>query len=87
MCVCEITTGKYLNAIRECGQPPARPLPANTHLAPAAPAAYAAAIHAAHTAASTSLLRLVLDQSDMMGWLRSLKHFYLLDQVGIRLCA
>jgi hypothetical protein len=74
--------GKYLNAMRECGAAvPPSPLP-NGRLQYDAGGAYLDAIRTALDAASGALLRLMLGQGQLMGWLRSIKHFFLLDQVG-----
>jgi gamma-tubulin complex component 2 len=74
--------GKYLNAMRECGAAvPPSPLPGGA-LRYDGGGAYLDAIHAALHAASGALLRLMLGQGQLMGWLRSIKHFFLLDQVG-----
>lgn len=73
--------GKYLNAIRECGAPvPPSPLPGG-RLRYDPGGAYLDAIGRALDAASGALLRLMLGQGQLMGWLRSIKHFFLLDQV------
>jgi hypothetical protein len=68
--------------MRECGaEVPPSPLAASG-LAYDAGGAYLDAIRAALDAASGALLRLMLGQGQLMGWLRSIKHFFLLDQVG-----
>ncbi len=60
-----------------------RPLPASTRLVFDAHQAggYTAVVMAAHAGASAALLQLLLRQQDLLSWLRSLKHFFLLDQV------
>jgi len=66
--------------MRECGAAvPPSPLP-NGRLQYDASGAYLDAIRAALDAASGALLRLMLGQGQLMGWLRSIKHFFLLDQ-------
>ncbi|GBF91900.1 gamma-tubulin complex component [Raphidocelis subcapitata] len=75
-----LTTGKYLNAVRECGaEAPPSPLAASG-LSYDAGGAYLDAVRVALDAASGALLRLMLGQGQLMGWLRSIKHFFLLDQ-------
>ncbi len=41
-------------------------------------------ITAAHSQASASLLRLLLEERQLLTMLRSIKHYFLLDQVGAR---
>lgn len=70
--------------MRECGAAvPPSPLPGGRlRYDPAG--AYLDAVSAALDAASGALLRLMLGQGQLMGWLRSIKHFFLLDQVRAR---
>ncbi|XP_028777273.1 gamma-tubulin complex component 2 [Neltuma alba] len=76
-----LTTGKYLNVMRECGhhvQVPASEnlkvtsLGSNHH--------YLERIKAAYNFASGELLNLIKDKFDLLGKLRSIKHYLLLDQ-------
>jgi hypothetical protein len=68
--------------MRECGAAvPPSPLPGG-RLRYDASGGYLDAVRAALHSASGALLRLMLGQGQLMGWLRSIKHFFLLDQVG-----
>eukprot|EP00873_Tetraselmis_striata_P043027 jgi/Tetstr1/463291/TSEL_008215.t1 len=75
-----LTTGKYLNAIRECDRPVGRPLPAGTHLVYDAGQSYQAHIRSCFDYAAAALLKLVTEELGLMALLRSLKHYFLLDQ-------
>lgn len=74
--------GKYLNAIRECGRAMPPPLASSHKIAYDPSHTYITSIHAAHARASAALLRVLVEEAGLMGWLRSIKHFFLLDQVG-----
>jgi len=74
-----LTTGKYLNAMRECGRPMTVKLPAGQSLAYDPANAFLQAVHSAHASASAALLQLLLADRGLLGWLRSLKHWFLLD--------
>lgn len=66
--------------MRECGADvPPSPLPGGA-LRYDGGGAYLDAVRGALDAASGALLRLMLGQGQLMGWLRSIKHFFLLDQ-------
>ncbi|XP_043228485.1 gamma-tubulin complex component 2-like [Amphibalanus amphitrite] len=74
-----LRTGKYLNVIRQCDEnlrcPEAPTLvysPRERH--------YVDAIDRAYAYSSKTLLRLLMDAKDLMGRLRSVKHYYLMDQ-------
>lgn len=76
-----LTTGKYLNVMRECGHnvqvPPSEnsklmSLGSNHH--------YLECIKAAYNFASGELLNLIKEKYDLTGRLRSIKHYLLLDQ-------
>lgn len=76
-----LTTGKYLNVMRECGhnvQVPASEdskfisFGSNHH--------YLECIKAAYEFSSTELLNLIKEKYDLLGKLRSIKHYLLLDQ-------
>ncbi len=88
-----LTTGKYLNVMRECGQPPAVVVPPTASSSATAVGVlskvqydahgrFALQISAAHSAASASLLRLLVGDRELLPLLRSIKHYFLLDQVG-----
>ena len=75
-----VTTGRYLNAIRECGSLVTCPLAATAPLAyTPGSAAHVERIDAAFSFASGELLRLVCGQHALGARLRSLKHYFLLD--------
>lgn len=76
-----LTTGKYLNVMRECGHniqvrvsenSKLRSLGSNHH--------YLECIKGAYDFASGELLNLIKEKYDLMGKLRSIKHYLLLDQ-------
>lgn len=76
-----LTTGKYLNVMRECGHnvqvrvsesSKLRNLGSNHQ--------YLECIKAAYDFASGELLNLIREKYDLMGKLRSIKHYLLLDQ-------
>jgi hypothetical protein len=73
--------GKYLNTIRECGQPVVRPLPEGARLQYDAHGLFQQHVAAAHRAASAALLRFMLEEQQLLALLRAIKHFFLLDQV------
>uniref|UniRef100_A0A7C9EXI3 Gamma-tubulin complex component n=1 Tax=Opuntia streptacantha TaxID=393608 RepID=A0A7C9EXI3_OPUST len=77
-----LTTGKYLNVMRECGHnvqvrvsesSKLRNLGSNHQ--------YLECIKAAYDFASGELLNLIREKYDLMGKLRSIKHYLLLDQL------
>jgi hypothetical protein len=68
--------------VRECGRPAPRALPVGQRLAFDPGHGYLGHLVAAHASASSSLLTLVVEEQGLTGWLRSLKHFFLMDQVG-----
>jgi gamma-tubulin complex component 2 len=76
-----LTTGKYLNAIRECGAPVVCPFAASAPIEfdPAAPQ-HTQRIDAAFGFASRELLSLLFGPHALGARLRSLKHSFLLDQ-------
>ncbi|KAK9817974.1 hypothetical protein WJX72_005158 [[Myrmecia] bisecta] len=75
-----LTTGKYLNAIRECGRPVVRPLAADVHIEYDAGEAYVAHIEACFRAASAALLGLLQRELGLGDTLAALKHYFLLDR-------
>ena len=75
-----VTTGRYLNAIRECGSLVTCPLAASAPLAYTPGSnSHVERIDAAFSFASGELLRLVCVQHALGARLRSLKHYFLLD--------
>ncbi|KAF7143680.1 hypothetical protein RHSIM_Rhsim05G0167600 [Rhododendron simsii] len=76
-----LTTGKYLNVMRECGHNVQVPVSENSKLMSfGANHQYLECIKAAYEFASGELLTLVKEKYDLMGKLRSIKHYLLLDQ-------
>eukprot|EP00516_Mucochytrium_quahogii_P003975 CAMPEP_0203759020 /NCGR_PEP_ID=MMETSP0098-20131031/11951_1 /ASSEMBLY_ACC=CAM_ASM_000208 /TAXON_ID=96639 /ORGANISM=" , Strain NY0313808BC1" /LENGTH=1021 /DNA_ID=CAMNT_0050651747 /DNA_START=232 /DNA_END=3294 /DNA_ORIENTATION=+ len=74
-----LTTGKYLNVVRECGRwvtnPCAEHIPYSDESY-----AYDQIVTRAHDYASRTLLSLLLEEEQLVARLRSLKHYFLLDQ-------
>ncbi|GBG30056.1 Gamma-tubulin complex component 2 [Hondaea fermentalgiana] len=74
-----LTTGKYLNVVRECGRwventcAERIPYSDESH-------AYDQIVSRAHDFASRTLLNLLLQEEKLFARLRSLKHYFLLDQ-------
>jgi len=74
-----LTTGKYLNVVRECGRwvtnscEQSIPYSDESH-------AYDEIVSRAHDYASQTLLALLLEEEQLLPRLRSLKHYLLLDQ-------
>eukprot|EP00803_Ostreobium_quekettii_P010884 evm.model.scf_2240.1 EVM.evm.TU.scf_2240.1 scf_2240:446-5849(+) len=75
-----LTTGKQINAIRECNRPVERPLHPDEHITYDTSKSYVKLIHGAHREASRAFLELVMKELRLIPWLRGLKHFFLLDQ-------
>ncbi|CAH8381024.1 unnamed protein product [Eruca vesicaria subsp. sativa] len=76
-----LTTGKYLNVMRECGHNVQVPISKRSKLTIfGSNHHYLECIKAAHEFASTELVNLIKDKYDLIGRLRSLKHYLLLDQ-------
>ncbi|KAL0340821.1 UNVERIFIED_CONTAM: Gamma-tubulin complex component 2 [Sesamum radiatum] len=76
-----LTTGKYLNVMRECGHSIQVPVAENAKLTTVGSNhRYLECIKAAYDFASGELLNLIKDKYDLMGKLRSIKHYLLLDQ-------
>ncbi|KAH6923431.1 hypothetical protein HPB50_001070 [Hyalomma asiaticum] len=74
------TTGKYQNVIRQCGQSPAA-CSGEQHLRYSLDEReYIEKIDNVYHKASRALLNLLMDKVDLMGRLRSVKHFFLMDQ-------
>ncbi|CAH2010723.1 unnamed protein product [Acanthoscelides obtectus] len=73
-----LKAGKYLNVIRQCGKPVKnKVIPIQYKIEEKH---YIEAINKAYTFASQTLLDLVLKEKDLIGRLRSVKHYFLLDQ-------
>lgn len=76
-----LTTGKYLNVMRECGHNVQVPASENYKLTIfGSNHHYLECIKAAYDFASGELLNLIKEKYDLMGKLRSIKHYLLLDQ-------
>jgi gamma-tubulin complex component 2 len=77
-----LTTGKYLNAIRECGAPVVCPFAAGAPIEydPSAPSRHTERIEAAFAFASRELLALLFGPHALGARLKCLKHSFLLDQ-------
>ncbi|XP_073010454.1 gamma-tubulin complex component 2 [Typha latifolia] len=76
-----LTTGKYLNVMRECGHTVQVPLSENSKLMSfGLNHHYLECIKAAYDFASSRLLSLIKDKYDLIGKLRSMKRYLLLDQ-------
>ncbi|KAG8390704.1 hypothetical protein BUALT_Bualt01G0111200 [Buddleja alternifolia] len=76
-----LTTGKYLNVMRECGHSIQVPVAENSKLTTVGSNhRYLECIKAAYDFASGELLNLIKEKYDLMGKLRSIKHYLLLDQ-------
>lgn len=76
-----LTTGKYLNVMRECGHNVQVPVTDNSKLMSfGSNHHYLECIKVAYDFASGELLNLIKEKYDLMGKLRSLKRYLLLDQ-------
>lgn len=76
-----LTTGKYLNVMRECGHNVQVPVSENSKLMSfGANHHYLECVKAAYEFASGELLNLIKEKYDLVGKLRSIKHYLLLDQ-------
>ncbi|KAH9541682.1 hypothetical protein CY35_14G078000 [Sphagnum magellanicum] len=76
-----LTTGKYLNAVRECGHSIQIPFAEDANqrnIGPRRP--YLERINIAYEFASAELLNLIIHKFDLMGRLRSVKHYFFVDQ-------
>ncbi|CAH0560730.1 unnamed protein product [Brassicogethes aeneus] len=73
-----LKSGKYLNVIRQCGKPVKnKVLPIQYKIEEKH---YIQAIEEAYKFASQTLLDLVIKEKDLIGRLKSVKHYFLLDQ-------
>ncbi|OMP03754.1 Spc97/Spc98 [Corchorus capsularis] len=76
-----LTTGKYLNVMRECGHNVQVPVSENSKLMTlGSNHHYLECVKAAYEFASGELLSLIKEKYDLIGKLRSIKHYLLLDQ-------
>lgn len=75
-----LTTGKYLNAMRECGHSVQIPFPDDAKRSSSGTRHYLERINVAYNFASAELLNLIVQKFDLMGRLRSVKHYFLVDQ-------
>ncbi|KAK9939180.1 hypothetical protein M0R45_015886 [Rubus argutus] len=76
-----LITGKYLNVMRECGHHVQVPVSENSKLMSfGSNHRYIECIKSAYDFASSELLNLMKEKYDLMGKLRSIKHYLLLDQ-------
>ena len=73
-----LTTGKYLNVIRECGRPIRCPYAQSITFADRHQ--YVGIVGKAYEFASETLLRLVLNESKLLDHLRSIKEFFFLSR-------
>ncbi|KAL3137516.1 hypothetical protein ABBQ38_004802 [Trebouxia sp. C0009 RCD-2024] len=74
-----LMTGKYLNAIRECGRPVERPLPPDVHIEYSS-GGFMQSIQLAFATSSQALLRLLQHDLGLNNTLAALKHYFLLDK-------
>ncbi|DBA91460.1 hypothetical protein WJX77_003506 [Trebouxia sp. C0004] len=76
-----LMTGKYLNAIRECGRQVVRPLPPHVHIEySSSSGSYMQNIQAAFATSSQALLHLLQHDLGLNNTLAALKHYFLLDK-------
>ncbi|KAK9281856.1 hypothetical protein L1049_004762 [Liquidambar formosana] len=76
-----LTTGKYLNVMRECGHNVQVPVSENSKLMSfSTNHHYLECTKAAYDFASGELLNLIKNKYDLVGKLRSIRHYFLLDQ-------
>ncbi|GMH33486.1 hypothetical protein BSKO_01320 [Bryopsis sp. KO-2023] len=75
-----LTTGKYLNAIQECGRPVQRPLANDEHIEYDSGNRFVQYFHKAHEVATRTLLDFFMKDLNLLQWLKGIKHFFLLDQ-------
>jgi len=74
-----LRTGKYLNVIRECGKEVEYPEAREARYT-IQERQYVEQIEKAYGYASKKLLDMMIEEQDLMGYLRSIKHYFLLDQ-------
>ncbi|KAK8949866.1 hypothetical protein KSP40_PGU012307 [Platanthera guangdongensis] len=77
-----LTTGKYLNVMRECGHNFQVPPSENSKLTNCwSDHHYLECVKVAYVSASCELLNLVKEKYDLIGKFRSMKRYFLLDQI------
>ena len=79
-----LRAGKYLNVVSECGKVVNYPGSRQLTYAPLEQS-YVGTIEKAYTFASKSLLELMMEGEDLLGYLHSLKHYFLIDQGDLML--
>lgn len=72
-------TGKYLSVIRTCGRHISRPLSPQPLEYTTEERVYIESIESAYRFASKELLHLLVDESDLIGRLQSIKHYFFMD--------
>ncbi|CAG2115806.1 unnamed protein product, partial [Medioppia subpectinata] len=72
-------TGKYLSVIRNCGRKISRPHSPEPLAYTTEERAYIENIESAYKFASKELLHLLVDESDLIGRLKSIKHYFFMD--------
>ncbi len=72
-------TGKYLSVIRQCGRKISRPYSPETLIYTTEERIYIESIETAYKFASKELLHLLVDESDLIGRLKSIKHYFFMD--------
>ena len=75
-----LNTGKYLNAIRECGKEISAAIFPEPTVYSTEERFYTERVEIAYQAASRQLLNLLLEDSDLVGHLVSVKHYFFMDQ-------
>lgn len=74
-----LRTGKYLNVIQQCDKTAKWPELTQLRYLPN-PEHYQGVVAAAHTFASTTLLQLLVEDRDLIGHLKSVKKYFLIEQ-------
>ncbi|CAG2176410.1 unnamed protein product [Oppiella nova] len=72
-------TGKYLSVIRNCGRQISRPHTPEPLIYTTEERVYIENIESAYKFASKELLHLLVDESDLIGRLKSIKHYFFMD--------
>lgn len=73
-------TGKFLNVVRNCGKQLKVPENLLKFVFSLKEKYYLEIIEGAYTHSSKQLLQLMMEEYDLLGYLRSIKHYFLLDQ-------
>ncbi|XP_077999830.1 gamma-tubulin complex component 2-like [Glandiceps talaboti] len=74
-----LNTGKYLNVVRQCGRDPKCPS-AEEILYTLKDRQYVEVIEKAHSYSSKMLVDLLMEERELLGRLRSIKHYFLMEQ-------